>query len=78
MCVCMCVCVFVHNNLTCFDSATINTGSIHSVMLTKLQEMDAQLTAIENTAKKVEGEFQDSNQVQKHNLPSCLYTCNMH
>jgi len=32
-------------------------------MLTKLQEMDAQLTAIENTAKKVEGEFQDSNQV---------------
>ena len=35
----------------------------HSVMLTKLREMDTQLTAIENTAKKVEGEFWDSNQV---------------
>ena len=38
-------------------------GGIHSGMLTKLQEMDVQLTAIEHTARKVEGEFQDSNQV---------------
>ena len=32
-------------------------------MLTKLQEMNEQLDAIENTAKKLEGEFKDSNQV---------------
>ena len=40
-------------------------------MLTKLQEMDAQLTAIESTAKKVEGEFHDSNQVA---MWICSYT----
>ena len=40
-------------------------------MLTKLQEMDAQLTAIESTAKKVEGEFHDSNQV-------CRYVATQH
>ena len=48
-----------------FYSKTVDSGGVHSAMLTKLQEMDAQLTAIENTAKKVEGEFQDSNQVRK-------------
>ena len=58
-------------------SSTANTGGVHSGMFTKLQEMDAQLTAIENTAKKVEGEFQDSNQVQfiqTHNVSCiCIY-----
>ena len=47
------------------DSIT-KDGGVHSVMLTKLQEMDAQLTAIENTAMKVEGEFRDSNQVRSY------------
>ena len=53
-------------------SSTANTSGIHSGMLTKLQEMDAQLTAIENTAKKVEGEFQDSNQVAHTNTQYIL------
>ena len=54
-------CVSVILQFTYSDSTT-KDGGVHSVMLTKLQEMDTQLTAIENTAKKVEGEFRDSNQ----------------
>ena len=42
-------------------------------MLTKLREMDEQLTSIENTAKKVEGEFQDSNQVRGYIPPKCIH-----
>ena len=32
-------------------------------MFSQLQQMDEQLDAIENTAKKLDGEFQNSNQV---------------
>jgi len=35
----------------------------HAAMLTKLQKMNEQLDTIENTAKKLEGDFKDSNQV---------------
>ena len=54
---CTCVIVYMYHLLY---SAVDNT---HSPMFTKLQEMNDQLDAIESTAKKLEGDFKDSNQV---------------
>ena len=51
-------------------SAVDNT---HASMFIKLQEMNDQLDAIESTARKLEGDFKDSNQVV-YNMPQ-WYVC---
>ena len=47
----------------CLHNSYRPKSSTHAAMFSQLQQMDEQLDAIENTAKKLDGEFQNSNQV---------------